>query len=218
MKIIPSILVKTKDEFINQVNSVSSEVDQIQLDIADGNFVKTKTWADPKVVKDSGNINIELHLMVEHPLQEIKKWTHVPQITRILFHFESSDNIENVIESIHANNWEASIVLNPGTKLSKIEPYLDSLEGLMFMGVEPGSQGQKFIPETIDRIKEFKMKQSVHFVELDGGVNEGTLPEIISSGVDAVCPGSAIFGGDKKPEENIEKMREIISSASQPDK
>ncbi len=102
--------------------------------------------------------------------------------------------------------------MNPETKLDDVEPYLDKLEGVMFMGVHPGKQGQKFIPETIDRIKEMKLKQSNHFVELDGGVNEDTLAEIIPTGVDAICPGSAVFGNERKPEENIERMREIINN------
>ncbi|MFA4831325.1 MAG: ribulose-phosphate 3-epimerase [Patescibacteria group bacterium] len=214
MEIIPSILVQSAEEFTAQIHAVENTLNQIQLDIADGKFVPNTTWAEPATVKKEAKINVELHLMVEHPIAEIKKWKNVPQVKRALFHFEAKDDIEKTIAAIHANGWEASIVLNPDTPVGALDSYLDKIEGVMFMGVYPGFQGQKFIPQTIDRIKEFKAKKTNHFVELDGAVNEETLPSIVMSGVDAICPGSAVWQNGK-PAENIKRMREIIDKLTQ---
>ena len=82
----------------------------------------------------------------------------------------------------------------------------------MFMGVVPGKQGQPFIPETIDRIKAARERWPALYIELDGAVNEDTLPDIATTGVNAICPGSAIFGNDRKPAENVGRMREQIST------
>jgi len=78
------------------------------------------------------------------------------------------------------------------------------------MGVVPGKQGQRFIPETIERIQEARKRFPHLFIELDGAVNEETLEDIVGSGVNAVCPGSAIFGNERKPAENVARMRELI--------
>jgi ribulose-phosphate 3-epimerase len=210
MKIIPSILVLSAEKFTTQIHAVENILEQVQLDIADGKFVPNTTWADPIVVKNEAKIKIELHLMVDHPLTEIQKWTDVPQITRVLFHCESKDDTDQTIAEIHKNSWSASLVLNPDTPVSAVTKYLKNLEGIMFMGVYPGFQGQAFIPKTIDRIKEFKTMGTSHFVEIDGAVNEKTLPDIATSGADAICPGSATWKNDE-PVENIERMREIIN-------
>lgn len=210
MQIIPSILIQSEQEFIHQINGLKKSVEMIQLDIADGNFVTKTTWADPKVVKNEAEIDIELHLMVENPKIEIKKWTNVPQIKRILFHYESNDDIEETIELIKENDWEAGIVLNPDTPVSNIDPYLKKIEAVMFMGVVPGFQGQKLIPKILENINQFKKENPNIFVELDGGVNEQTLPKIIKSNVDAICPGSSVFGNERSPEENVGRMKKII--------
>jgi ribulose-phosphate 3-epimerase len=209
MEIIPSLVVHSAKEFLGQAHAVVNAVDQIQLDIADGKFVPNTTWADPTVAKNEIKSNLELHIMVEHPIAEIKKWIGVPQIKRVLFHFEAKDDINETIDLIHQHGWEASIVLNPDTEVKVLDPYLEKIEGVMFMSVYPGFQGQKFIPEALGKIRQFKAKKTKHFVEIDGAVNEETLPEIIATGVDAICPGSATWRNNT-PVENIKKMQEII--------
>ena len=163
--IIPSILAPDEQTFRAQIDAIRGNLPMIQLDITDGKFVPNKTWAEPNAVKEvAGTMDVELHLMVEHPMKELKRWTDIPQVKRALFHFESKDDIQKTIKAIHANGWEASIVLNPETSVDVLDPYLANIEGVMFMGVHPGKQGQTFIPETIDRIKTFKAKGTKHVV------------------------------------------------------
>ena len=212
MQIIPSVLVKTADEFIAQVSGLEDSVTMIQLDIADGKFVPNTTWADPEIVKNNCNLNIELHLMVSDPLEELKKWKEVEQIKRVLVHFESVTDFREVIFEIeNETEWQIGIVINPDTPYEQIEPYLNEVQSIMFMGVVPGKQGQGLIPEVLDSITNFTIDYPDMFTEIDGAVNEDTLTSITKTGVKAICPGSAIFGNDKSPKENVEKMEEIIN-------
>jgi len=210
MKIIPSILVQSADEFKNQIHAVENCLEIVQLDIADGKFVPNTTWADPDIVEKESNIDIELHLMVKNPLKELERWAATEQIKRVLVHYESVDNFEEVLPLLKQYSWELGVVLNPDTATEAIEPFISEIDAVMFMGVYPGFQGQGLVPEVLEKIKLFKSKYPNIFTELDGAANEETLPELIASGVDAICPGSAIFRNDRTPEENVKRMREII--------
>lgn len=213
MKIIPSMLTQTRDEFVNLINEVQDSVDMIQIDIADGMFVPNITWANPEDISQILKIDCELHLMVQDPFEEIEKWIDVPQVKRVFFHFDAvgPDESENILKVIKANEWEAGIVLNPDTPTEMIEPLMPLIDAVMFMGVVPGFQGQSYIPETTARMKEFKAAHKNTFVSLDGAVNVQTLPDIATANIDAVCPGSAIFHTNKTPAENVEDIRELIN-------
>ncbi len=216
IQIIPSVLVKTAEEFIAQVSGLEDSVAMIQLDIADGKFVPNTTWADPEIVKDNCNLNIELHLMVSDPLEELKKWKEVEQVKRVLVHYESVVDFREVIfELENETDWQIGIVINPDTDYELIEPYLNEVQSVMFMGVIPGKQGQGLIPEVLANIINFTIDYPDMFTEIDGAVNEGTLTSIAKTGVKAICPGSAIFGNDNTPANNVERMRESINKLTQ---
>jgi ribulose-phosphate 3-epimerase len=102
-----------------------------------------------------------------------------------------------------------SLVLNPTTSIDTIMPYADYLFGVMLMGIEPGAQGQEYLPETTNRLKEVRKRFPHLYLELDGGVNVQTLPDILTADIDAVCPGSAIFAKGT-PADNITILREAI--------
>jgi ribulose-phosphate 3-epimerase len=210
MIIIPSILVQTKEEYISQISAVQQSLDMIQFDIADGKFVPNKTWADPEVVEQYTNIDVELHLMVQNPLAELERWTATEVVKRVLFHYEAVADFKNTLKSIKKFDWEVGVVLNPDTDLEKIKPYLADLDCVMFMGVYPGFQGQSLIPEVLEKIVEFNSEYSHIFTEIDGAVNFETLPDIVQTEVKAICPGSAIFKTGN-PADNVKRMREIIN-------
>jgi ribulose-phosphate 3-epimerase len=212
MQIIPSILVQSKEEFETQIKSVEGVLNTIQLDIADGKFVPNNTWADPDVVEKVSQIDIELHLMVENPLRELERWSACEQAKRVLIHYETTNgNLASIMQTVKEYGWQVGVVLNPDTPTDLIDDYIDDLDSVMFMGVVPGFQGQCLIPEVLEKIRDFKSLHPTVFTEIDGAVNEETLPDIIASGVDAICPGSAIFKNDRTPEENVKRMQEIIN-------
>lgn len=208
--IIPSIFVTSEEQFLSQVNAVLGTVPLVQLDIADGVFVPATTWANPEVVTNiSEDMKIELHLMTEHPIEEMKRWVDVPHIKKVIFPYEGQDDIEACIHFAMESGWYPSLVLNPETSIDVLAPFADHLFGVMLMGIHPGAQGQSYMPETTTRLTEIHERFPHLFLELDGGVNHDTLPDILTSKLDAVCPGSAIFGTGN-PADNVETMRDYI--------
>ena len=210
MLIIPSILVQTKEQFIEQIIGLKDSVDMIQLDIADGKFVPNTTWADPDVVEEYTNIDVELHLMVQNPLAEVERWTATEVVKRVLFHYEAVKDFGATLKAMKKYDWEVGVVLNPDTELEKIKPYLSDLDCVMFMSIIPGFQGQSLIPEVLEKIVQFNSEYSHIFTEIDGAVNFETLPDIIQTEVKAICPGSAIFAKGN-PADNVNEMKEIIN-------
>lgn len=209
MQIIPSVLVQSEAEFRRQVGSVRGVLNFLQLDIADGKFVPNTTWADPQVVAEYSDINFELHLMVQNPLAEIKKWGKTPNIKKIIFHIETLPANPQITD-FNLSSWEIGLALNPDTPINTIQPYLSQITSVLFMAVYPGFQGQKLIPGVLKKIKKFKNEHPDILAEIDGAVNEETLPEIIKSKADVICPGSAIFKNEHQPRENVKKMQKII--------
>lgn len=210
IEIIPSVLVSTEEEFKHNILSLGQSVTMIQFDIADGIFVPNKTWCDPMVVKECVQTEIELHLMVQNPLEELLRWDTVPLVRRVHFHFESvSEDVDNTIVAIREAGYEVGVALKPETPIDVLEPYINDIDAVLFLSVEPGAQRRPFQPAVLEKIHEFRSRGWNHFVEIDGGVNETTLQEIINSGVDAVCPGSAVFkNGDAS--ENVKKLEKLL--------
>lgn len=209
-QIIPSIFVKDEDTFFAQIRAIDDIVTMVQLDVAQQPFVEGETWADPAAVSTiSHHLSVELHLMVDHPVKEMHRWHDVLQVKRVLFHAESHDDIEHCIDTAMDAGWMPSLVLSPDTDIDTITPYADHLFGVMLMGVHPGAQGQSYIRETTGRLRAVRVRFPHLYLELDGGVNLETLPDILSTDLDAICPGSAIFGMGK-PADNLKILREAI--------
>lgn len=212
IEIIPSVLVSSEEEFKKNIAELGQSVSMIQLDIADGVFVANKTWGDPIIVREYAQTEIELHLMVHNPLEELQRWAEIPLIKRVHFHFEAvADDIDNTLLAIREAGYEVGVALKPETSIDVLEPYINEIDAVLFLSVEPGAQGRPFQKEVLEKIKAFRTRGWNNFVEIDGGVSETTLPEIVAAGVDAVCPGSAVFGhGNAK--ENVKKMEDFLKN------
>lgn len=210
IQIIPSLLVPNEELFLRCVHGLGDSVSTVQIDIADGKFVPSTTWADPESIKTYLPMACELHLMVKEPLKELAKWGAVEQVVRILIHVESTPKLADIFPTLHAYGWEIGLVLNPETPIEALTPFLPEIKRVMFMGVHPGSQGQPFIPETLDKIRAFKAKKTDHTIAIDGGVNEQTLRGLITAGIDVACPGSAIFQTSRNPAEAVAHMKNTI--------
>lgn len=212
MIIIPSILTTSEREFKKNIKSITGAVGMVQIDLSDGQFTPNTTWAykEPEKAQTYLNkINFELHLMVKNPLQTVKEWAGHPRLKRILFHYESISDATTIAAELKSLNRPVGIVLNPETSINVAEPVLDKLDLIMFMGVRPGFQGQKFIPQTIERIKQMRAKNNTILISVDGGVNANTIVEIERAGADIVCPGSAVFGKGN-PVDNLKKLKNLI--------
>lgn len=210
MEIIPSIFTTDEQTFSEQLSLMNTApINSVHIDITDGTFVPTQTFSSPAITENILQLGCELHLMVTEPLKILPLWHNVPNVTRVFFHCESNDPITTVIEAIQAQGWEAGLVLNPTTPWDTVTPYLENLDALMFMGVTPGAQGRTLIPEVLEKAYSFKQKHPQILTAWDGDVTIETLPYIMNTGVDSVCPGHAIFAsGD--PVENVVELQNII--------
>lgn len=201
--VIPSILVKTKDEFLTQINELKHVITHVQFDIADGIFVPNTTWSEPEIVRKINGYTFELHLMVHSPLETIAKWKDVDSVTRFIIHTESTTHLEDTIEHARAYGRELFVAFNPYTPLDILDTISAKIDGVLFMGVEPGFQGQKLIPEVLEKIIHCRKRHPHLYTELDGGVSEEVLESIAKSGVHAICPGSLVFGREHPAHEQI---------------
>lgn len=210
MEIIPSILTTSEEQFKKNLMEIGSAVQMVQIDITDNTFVPTITTATPELAVEFLQTKCELHLMVNDPNKYLASWAAVSNITRVFFHVDCGADVETTIAKICEHNWSAGLVLNPETPNTAVEPFLEKIQAVMFMGVHPGQQGGKFLPEVLAKAAEFKTRHPNMRIEWDGGVNETTLPDIIKTNIDAVCPGSAIFGNAKTPVENLRILQDVI--------
>ena len=182
------------DSEINKINKSIS--DYIHIDIMDGSFVKrnTKSLFDINKIKSLSKIPLDIHLMVDNPLDEIEVYSKMnPEI--ISFHIENNENVEKCIELIKSKNSLVGLAINPDTELSTITPYLNYIDIILVMSVFPGKGGQNFIEDTYEKIQQLeKLKEEKKFkISVDGGVNNTNSTNLKISGADILVSGSFLI-------------------------
>ena len=155
-----------------------SIADYIHVDIMDGKFVNVKNYDFTTITYLFSGIkkDLDVHLMVENPIEEVKKYVLLnPKF--ISFHIEATNNPKEIIDLIHFNGIKAGLAINPDTPIDAIKPYLNDIDLVLVMSVNPGYGGQKFIDTTVDKINELnKLKDEYDFiVSVDGGINNETI-------------------------------------------
>ncbi len=185
----------------------------IHIDVMDGKFVPNVSFSieEIKAMSKSHNMLNDVHLMIENPLLFIKDYANAGA-DLITFHLEASKSYEETIKTIdeiHSYGLYAGLSIKPLTPLEDILPYINKVDLILLMSVEPGKGGQKFIPESLERAKEIKKMISCSekkpLLEIDGGINETTGKESLLAGVDVLVAGSYLFGHEDM-KERVEKL------------
>lgn len=190
--IVPAVLEFTLHEALKRIETLSF-FPRIHLDVLDGKFVKSKVSFWPSdLSRLPVDYTYELHLMVDDPMPWLEWVKPLPHVTTLLVHAESKVNIEDVLAAGKAANKDIAVVLNPNTDPAKTLSYAIALPMLMFMGVEPGAQGQAMLPETASRMKIFHEQNPSVRLGVDGGVNPTTIPAVVAAGAIHLVVGSAI--------------------------
>ncbi len=202
IKIAPSVLSADLLKLKDQIESVEkNEADLIHLDIMDGHFVPNITFG-PVIVSTLQRITdlpLDVHLMI------MNADNFIPQFARagadyITVHQEAGPHLHRSIHFIKEQGVKAGVALNPATDLSTIEPMLADLDLVLLMTVNPGVGGQTFIPLVLDKISklsELKKKNSYNLeIEVDGGINMDTVPDVVRAGAEVLVAGNAIFGNE----------------------
>lgn len=196
-QICPSLLSADFSRLASEIETIErAGAEILHLDIMDGHFVPNLTFG-PFIVqairKLSGKI-LEAHLMMTNPGDYLKQFRDAGADT-ILIHAEACPNIRQDLETIRSLGAKAGLVINPGTSADVIGDLLPYLDQVLFMSVNPGFGGQKFMPQVLEKIKTWEdaLHRNGVIIEIDGGVNLQTIPEISQTGVDHFVAGSAIF-------------------------
>ena len=212
VQIIPAVLAKTEQDYQDNVNKLNQSESfsggWVHIDFADNKFVQNTTIEPSIIQKYPNNFRKEAHLMVNHPKDWIDQLKEAG-FERIIFHLESEDDILLVIEDIKNKGLEAGLAINKETALEKLEPFLDKIDLVLVMSIVPGFQGQPFIPQTLDKVRQIKSNNWPVKVGVDGAVRDTNIKEIVESGVDFITVGSYLLKGDV--EENLEMLWEVLN-------
>lgn len=203
-EIVPAILSHNLADAQNKIKLAEPYVKRVQIDVMDGEFVDNKTLA----VNEYGGIKTslirEVQLMVKNPeayLNDCKNFG----IDLVEIHLESQGNIWNIIQKAKGSGMKVGIALNPETPLEWAREYLQSVDLVLLMSVYPGADGQKFIPQTIERIKLLRAMWPSGIIEVDGGLKRGIAGECAKAGANFLVVGTGIFG----EEDPIMALREL---------
>ncbi len=199
--IIPAILTNSKQEFKQYLSLARQMTDYIQIDIMDGIFVESKSLFPREFFyEDFGGLQVEIHIMAnfENTQDIIASLKSFDACKRIIVHQEICENLEQLrqlVNQIKGINKEVSIAINPDTDIRDIGKVVKKIEGVQFMGVNPGFYGSPIHTAVYDKVVEFKQRYTMYEGDIswDGGANHDTIPHIIASGVERIAVGSAIF-------------------------
>lgn len=213
-KIAPSIL---SADFLNLGRDIEmlekSEADWIHCDVMDGSFVPNISFGFP-IIKQISKIAkkpLDVHLMIVQPEEYIEAVKDAGAYLMNV-HYEASPHLHRTVGAIHDAGMKAGVTLNPHTPIALLEDVIQDLDMVLLMSVNPGFGGQKFIPNTLKKIRELKemilRKNLSTLIEVDGGVSIHNTKELVDAGADVLVAGSAIFGADD-PIDMIKKMKEV---------
>lgn len=212
IQILPAILDKTPEDFQKHADQLNHsglfKEGWVHIDFADNKFVPNETIGPQIVAKYPLNLNKEAHLMVTHPLQWIDQLKEA-DFKRVVFHFESEDNPVEVINKIKETGMEVGVALKMETPLESLEPFKDKIDLVLIMSIVPGFQGQPFLPEALERIKDLKEKGWSVKISVDGSVRDTNIKQIVEAGADQVSVGSYMLKGNI--DENLERLWEAVN-------
>ncbi|WIW69559.1 MULTISPECIES: ribulose-phosphate 3-epimerase [Anaerosinus] len=212
IKISPSILSADFSKLGEEIKNIDQAgAEMVHIDVMDGHFVPNLTIGAPVIAalrKITTKI-FDVHLMVENPQDYVVSFAKAG--TDIFtFHIETAPHVHRIIQNIKENNMKVGIALNPGTPLTTINEILDDIDMVLLMTVNPGFGGQKFIPSVLKKIKELKemiRARNLNIdIQVDGGINKVTAPQVVAAGANILVAGSAIYGSDNIAK-SIEDLR-----------
>ena len=216
IQISPSILSADFSQLGVEIKRLEEGgADMIHVDVMDGHFVPNLTIGPPviKALRKQCDLKFDVHLMISPVHKYIESYADAGADI-ITIHPEATDNLEASILKIRELNKKVGVSLNPESKIDLIRGFLDKIDLILIMSVNPGFGGQKFMPEVLEKIKELKKIQkekNLNFdIEIDGGINFDNCKDAIEAGANILVSGTTIFksnNGDIKKNINLLKLK-----------
>ena len=186
-------------EQIKEADEAGAEY--IHIDVMDGVFVPSISFGMPVIasIRKTTKKIFDVHLMIVEPERFVKEFAECGADS-ITFHIEATEDVDEIIDLIHDLGCKAGMSIKPRTPVEVVEKYLHKLDMLLVMTVEPGFGGQKYIPESTERIREIKRmadEQGLDLdIQVDGGITKENVQVVLDAGANVIVAGSAVFRGN----------------------
>lgn len=204
IKIIPAVIARSQRELEEKIDLVKDLVSRIQLDIMDGIFVSNESLNFDFKIPETG-CHFEAHLMVDNPDNWVQKnWQ---KADTVIIPVESCEKPKEFIKFFQGKR-KIGFALNPETPLAAIENYLDKINQVLIMTVNPGFYGSKFLPETLEKVRQLRKLKPNLDIEVDGGINPETAKTAFDAGANLLVSGSYIINS-QNPKKAIEILQKL---------
>lgn len=213
VKIIPTVFALDSESFNKKLDKlIFSKI--LHLDFMDGVFTKNKSveFADYIKIREYKNIFFEAHLMAYNPTIYLEQIINF-NIKKVLIQFEvfkTEDELKDCIHQFKKNNIQFFLVINPQTEVGDFIKFVPLIDGVMFMSVIPGAEGQKFIEYTLEKIRHLRMLNPKIDIQIDGGIKEENIEKVIRAGANIINVGSYISSVEN-PQQNFGKLNKLIN-------
>jgi len=210
----PSILNANLDDLENEISRVASTSDLLHLDIMDNIFVPNFTFDLERAFEiiNFSKLPVDAHLMINNP-DEIAPLYAENGCTSVTFHFEAVNDVDNTIKDIRSNGAKVGLAIKPATKFADIEKWIEEIDMLLIMTVEPGFGGQSFMHEQMPKVTQArtfieKLLKNKPTLQIDGGVSLETIAEAANAGANCFVAGSAVYKSDN-PAAMVSSLRSL---------
>jgi ribulose-phosphate 3-epimerase len=210
-QVVPAILTDDPKALETMIRQTETFTTYVQFDIMDGQFVPSRSITSEHLAGLPMKLNWEAHLMVQHPADYLEVFRDAGA-QKIVFHYEATASPEEVISLARNLGMEVGLAINPETPIPAILPLADKVDSVLFLSVNPGFYGAKFIPEVLDKIAAFHNIRPDVETGIDGGIKESNIARIVQSGTDIIYVGSAIFL-QPQPGESFHKLQALAQEA-----